>query len=249
MSVIMTMTTCKRLALFTLTIQSLYRHCLDCQNIPLLIVDDGSSMEDQNVMIQLVKNYTTTFQFVAKRPEMKGHDKSMNLIQTMTTSYRYVFHLEDDWEFLVSDHFIRKTIEILESFPRIGQVMINQDYQERLNDTRNIIGSKPSHLGNYRVHIWDPDHTLCKPGELSNGHWPHYSLRPSMIQRSMWTHVGSFTEGHSHFEWEYGIRYMQKGFETAFLPGVYAQHIGKTSWETEEEHPSAYTLNKVKRFI
>lgn len=179
----------------------------------------------------------------------KGHDKSMNLIQELTRGYQYVLHMEDDWQFLHTLPYITESVRILESDPRIGQVLFNQDYQEDPDDPRDIVGSIPFAQG-FRLHVWDPKHTMCKQmGQISNGHWPHYSLRPSVLRRSMWTHVGNFTEGHSEFEREYGLRYMKRGFRSVFFEGIHMLHLGKRSWETEEEHPSAYTLNGVSRFI
>lgn len=181
--------------------------------------------------------------------DSKGHDKSMNLIQELTRDYQYVLHMEDDWQFLHTLPYIAESVRVLESDPRIGQVLFNQDYQEDPDDPRDIIGSVPLMEG-FRLHVWDPKHDMCKKrGQISNGHWPHYSLRPSVLRRSMWTHVGTFTEGHQEFEREYGVRYMQKGFRSVFFEGIHTLHLGKCSWETEDEHPSAYTLNGVSRFF
>lgn len=238
--VIMTMTTCKRFSLFCITLQTLFRQCLDCQPLPLLIVDDGTlERREMQSFVNQLSNHTT---IIWKPAHEKGHDRSMNRIQELTAAYDYVLHLEDDWEFFAPFR-VSQMIHILEDDPRIGQVMINQDYQERADDPRRIIGSRPSHSGHYRVHIWDPTHSMCAPGEVSNGHWPHYSLRPSLVRRSMWKHVGRFPVNHLEFEKEYGYRYMERGYYTAFLPGIRARHLAPN------DSQSAYHLNKVRRFV
>ena len=241
-TIILTMTTCKRLALFLTTVQTLLRHCDECKRIPWLIVDDGSSPEDQKRMQEALSG-TVNASFVWKTDP--GHDKSMNLIQNMTAAYEYVFHVEDDWEFF-RDFSLQTMRDGLDLDPRIGQVLVNQDYHEGLVEKRTIVGSVPYH--GFRLHVWDPNHTMCKPGELSNGHWPHYSLRPGLIRRATWTFLGPFLVGHREFEREYALRYMAAGFETIMLPGLYCSHTGKRSWESESEHPSAYVLNGVGRF-
>lgn len=238
---ILTMTTCKRLALFLTTVQTLLRHCDECKHIPWLIVDDGSSPDDQIRMRDVLKGINASFVWKTD----PGHDKSMNLIQNLTVAYEYVFHVEDDWEFF-RDFSLQTLRDGLDLDPHMAQVLVNQDYHEGLVEKRTIVGSVPYH--GYRLHVWDPEHKLCKRGELSNGHWPHYSLRPSMIRRATWTFLGSFVVGHPEFEREYAMRYMKAGFKTLMLPGVYCTHIGKRSWESEAENPSAYNLNGVSRF-
>ena len=241
MTIVLTMTTCKRLALFLVTVRTLLEHCNGCKDIPWIIVDDGSPTDDQKRMQDATVGLNVTFVW-KKDP---GHDKSMNLIQSMTQPYEHVFHVEDDWEFF--RHFSLATMQKgLELDPRVGQVLVNQDYHEGPVDKRTIVGSVP--YKGYRLHVWDPQHTMCNRGQISNGHWPHYSLRPGLIRRVTWTFLGPFQEGHREFEREYGVRFMQAGFYTIMLPGIYCKHIGKLSWQSEEENPSAYTLNDVDRF-
>lgn len=239
--IVLTMTTCKRLALFLITVRTLLEHCKECRNIPWIIVDDGSSLADQEQMKEATAGLNVTFVW----KQDPGHDKSMNLIQEMTRPYEHVFHIEDDWEFF-RDFSLQVMQNGLDLDPRVAQVMVNQDYHEGPAETRTIVGSVP--YKGFRLHIWDPLHTICKHGEASNGHWPHYSLRPSLIRRATWTYLGPFQVGHREFEREYGVRFMDAGFRTIMLPGVYCKHIGKLSWQTETENQSAYTLNNVSRF-
>ena len=79
-------------------------------------------------MTALVAPYNVSI--VWKNPLDKGHDRSMNMIRNLTAPYDYVFHIEDDWEFIRTRNFIADSIAILEENPRLGQVLINQNYAE-----------------------------------------------------------------------------------------------------------------------
>jgi GT2 family glycosyltransferase len=246
MSVVITMTTCRRFALFNLTLSSFLHYCPESASLPWIVIDDNSSAQDVAQMRALLPRGAT---LIAKNETNRGHDRSMNMLRDLTRQYDYVMHLEDDWEFL-KPISIAKMVQLMEFevSPFVGQLLVNENYREDVDEV-GIVGSIASGASaGLFLHSWDPGHRLCKPGQRSNGHWPHYSLRPGLLRRQVWDQIGAFVEGHREFEREYAMRYMNYGYITAFLPGVSCRHLGKKSWETEQQNPSAYSLNGVGRF-
>jgi hypothetical protein len=70
--------------------------------------------------------------------------------------------------------------------------------------------------------------------------WPHFTLNPSLICADIFKVLGPFiTNG--HFEKDYGIRYSEKQYKTAYLDSMRCIHIG---WEIE----NAYKLNNCQQF-
>lgn len=93
-------TTCKRLPLFIKTVDSFLSSLGGLPSArsavcSFLVVDDSSDDGDREVM----KARYPEFEFVWKRPEEKGHARSMNMILDRVET-RYLLYLEDDWLFL-----------------------------------------------------------------------------------------------------------------------------------------------------
>ena len=61
----------------------------------VILVDDGSSEEDRNVM----KSKYPSFEFYFKSPKDKGHANTMNKIFSLVNE-QYLLYLEDDWKLL-----------------------------------------------------------------------------------------------------------------------------------------------------
>lgn len=135
-----TITTCKRYDLFERTMNSFLKCCKDLWRIgSWFCVDDNSSEEDRAKM----REKYPFFEFYMKTPEEKGHAQSMNIIRTYARNQNipYIFHMEDDWEFIVQDEFIGKCLKVVGSNPCIKQCITNQHYA--LNtDQFDIIGGE-----------------------------------------------------------------------------------------------------------
>lgn len=71
--------------------------------------------------------------------------------------------------------------------------------------------------------------------------WPHFTLNPSLIKTDIFEVLGLFNLD-GHFEKDYGLRYINAGFKTAYLESMRCIHIG---WEDET---NAYQLNECKQF-
>jgi hypothetical protein len=138
----LTITTCKRIDLFKRTMDSFINCCSDILLIDEFIcIDDNSSDEDRETM----KKLYPFFKFILKRPDDKGHVKSMNMIVDIVKT-KYLLHMEDDWLFTYKYDFITKAMEIfnqptlipLDEIPskqniqhkKIAQVLFNRNYNE-----------------------------------------------------------------------------------------------------------------------
>jgi len=244
----LTMTTCKRLDLFRQTVNSFIACCTDCHLIDRwLIIDDNSSTSDREEMQRLYP----FMEFYWKSPEEKGHAKSMNLILRKVTT-PYIFHMEDDWKFYEQRPYLSQLLVLLNSNEKIGQALINRNYAETPDD-KDIVGGTFREVRGFRFcehERMENTDFHAKYGVKRNcAYWPHYSLRPSLLKRSVLEKVGQFNEGASHFEMEFAYRYLSSGYVSVFLEGIYCTHIGRL---TKERHdPSklnAYALNNEAQF-
>lgn len=245
----LTITTCKRLALFEQTINSFLHCCLDHALISEWIcIDDNSSATDRARM----KARYPFFTFVWKDEKTIGHAASMNLIIDLTRAggFDHVIHLEDDWRFFEQRNYITDSLHVLADEPRFGQVLFNRNYAETLDD-QNIIGGLPCTSAkaavHYRIHEHFPadDNASVTPPGRSCAYWPHYSLRPSLTRTEVFKKVGRFNPASNHFEMDYARRYTSAGFQSVFLDTICSQHIGKL---TSEHGENAYTLNNQPQF-
>lgn len=248
-----TMTTCKRFDLFERTMNSFLTACLDCDRIGRwLVVDDNSSDDDREKM----RAKYPFIEFYFKTPAMKGHPQSMNIIRRLVTT-PYFFHMEDDWVFYVKRRYISDCLDVLHNTPAncpvLGQCLINKGYAETSTDI-DLKGGLPMTVENVRYFIHEhasTDHEqkelLAKYGECRNcWYWPHFSLRPGLSKTAIMDDVGLFNEKIAHFEMEFAKRYVQKGYSSAYLEGIYSRHIGRLT--SEKGIPNAYDLNNESQF-
>ena len=245
-----TITTCKRLDLFKKTINSFLNCCTDVNKISeWLCIDDNSSLSDREEMKRLYPFFT----FYFKTFEEKGHPESMNIIKKKVTT-PYICHMEDDWMFYDKRNYISECLEVLNQDSSYGQCLINKNYAE-IPEQHNLVGGifKTTNNGlRYYEHEFFSDTRLFreKYGSGNNcAYWPHFSLRPSLIKKSVLKHVGTFNLVVSHFEMDYSYRYMNLGYKSAFLENIYCKHIGRlTSERNNNELTNAYQLNNETQF-
>jgi GR25 family glycosyltransferase involved in LPS biosynthesis len=245
-------TTCKRTDLFLCTMNSF----LQCSDIDLidqwLCVDDNTAEDERETMRRLYP----FFRFIWKGQADKGHARSMNIIRGEVTT-PYLFHCEDDWQFFSPKPFLRESIDILESDPSLGQVLVNRNYAEEA-DGHIITGGTSQHTGSgiqYIRHEYYPPHSresqqflMQNPGP-TNAYWPHFSLRPSTVRMEAWKRTGDFQEDAAHFEMEYAGRYVDAGFRSCFFNTVYCLHIGRLTREIDDpSKPNAYVMNDQVQF-
>lgn len=249
----LTITSCKRFDLFQKTINSFLNCCKDLHLIDnWFCVDDNSSSEDKEKMCKLYPFFT----FYFKNAEEKGHPQSMNIIKKYVKS-PYIFHMEDDWQFFQISDYISKCLEVLGQNALIGQCLINKNYGETADDhdiKGGYFNSTNSGLRYYiHEHTKNEEEVVKfknKYGNMKNcSYWPHFSFRPSLLRRKIYQELGNFNENISHFEMDYSYKYVNKGYISAFLEGIYCIHIGRlTSERNDIDKVNAYVLNNESQF-
>lgn len=243
-----TITTCKRYDLFEKTMNSFINCCEDIHRIDKwFCVDDNSTEEDRKKM----KDKYPFFTFYWKNIKEKGHPQSMNIIRDNVTT-EFMFHMEDDWKFFAKNPYITNCLSILGENDKIGQCLINRNYAEIASNI-SVPGGLPHKTKNglnYYIHEYSPTSEsmikfIEKYGPSPNSsYWPHFSFRPSLLRKSIIDSLGPFNEKISHFEMDYSHRYVNAGFESAFLECIYCLHIGRlTSQRDDKTMHNAYELN------
>ena len=261
--VILTMTSCKRLDLLRRTLDSIITNCLDITKYVCkwVLVDDNSSIQDRDAIRTLYPFIT----IVEKGPEDKGHPRSMNMIYDilMHSGAKYNFHLEDDFEWWMPDHYLGKCIKILQQDSSFGQALVNFAYTEDEHTAQqvwerdmHVIPTPEDQNGEsilrYFVHEYFTGHRLEIEQNLlgapSSMYWPHFSFRPGMTKIEVYQKLGKFDESALHFEMEYADRYVRAGYRTAMMDGCYATHIGRRTYERKGHKRNAYDLNAEQQF-
>jgi hypothetical protein len=266
-SVTVAMTTCKRLHLFNRTVAALRVALADVEDLICgwLVVDDGSSNEDQIAMMTAHPDFT--FIFKAKG-QIKGHASSMNIVMDMVRS-PYCLYFEDDWE-VTGRHqqgggeWLKDALAILHhhraalystlgvppltSLGRSGtDSHLEPVVEVLLNDQGGgwpITIPQVDHYASghmeYRVHEFGTaqmDHPFT--------YWPGFSLNPGLWDIEALRTLGArFNTSDRHFEQKFSLNLHDNGLRMAFLPMETAAHIG----DPLAGEVSAYILNDLPRW-
>lgn len=238
-NIILTMTTCKRLHLFTQTINSMLNTWID---LPLIdyffIVDDNSDISDREEMTKIYP----FIDFYMKNEQEKGHMNSMNIIyhKLKELDVKYWIHVEDDFLFFYSTTYITTGINGLNKLNtfNVKQIMFNRNYAETI-DQINLIGHIPYSDDTYALHNY------TTTGGTACQYWPNFSFRPSILDVQTILSLGDFTSEDIFFERAFADKYSKAGYRTAFFNFITNQHIGKL---TSELGVNAYMLNKTPQF-
>ena len=245
-TIMLTMTTCKRYNLFSQTINSFLRCCKDIHLVTsFFCVDDNSSEEDQKNM----KDNYPFFQFYFKKEEEKGHLKSMNIIWDKLNELKptYWLHIEDDWLFFKPSNYIQKSIDFLKKYKdqNIHQILFNKNYAETFQDYDIVGGQILDEKKEFLLHIKDQKGLTGK----SCTYWPHYSFRPSLTITDTILKLGNYDSPNTFFEVDYSNKYFKNGFQSAFFNEINSIHIGKlTSERNNNNIKNAYDLNNITQF-
>lgn len=203
-------TTEGRLNLLTRTLTSLMENTGDVyKNI---IINDNSCNSDNCARISdLVSKFSQNFLILrngTNNGQVEGIDNIYKLVNT-----KYIFHLEDDWEFY-NGNFIHKSIDVLESNPKITNVSIRQRDTFEASSQHPVHGPFFTQLGTeyYKYHTG------------YKGIWHGFSWNPGLRRLSDYKLIGSYKQYIN--EQGVGNFYYQNGFESACLKDFYCAHIG-----------------------
>eukprot|EP00121_Abeoforma_whisleri_P011211 Awhi_evm6s10337 len=246
--VTLTMTTCKRIDLFKRTVNSFLNACLDLELIyEWIVIDDNSSEKDRQEM----RDTYPFIRFICKTEKEKGHATSLNILFNEVQT-PYIFHMEDDWQWVVKRPYITHCLQVLNNNrnDNIKQCLVNQHYAETMNEQNVYCGYfKQINDLHYIEHEFDAVKAATF-NQISHMYWPHFSLRPGLMDVKTLQEIGKFsTDPSCHFEMDYGYRYVHAGYKTAFLQGINCIHIGRlTNQRNDPTVENAYSLNDTSQF-
>ena len=250
---IITFTTCKRLDLFTQTMNSIMNHWTDITLVRhWFCVDDNSSESERNVM----KHRYPWIEFYMKSPKEKGHRNSMNIIWNKLAALRpkLWIHIEDDFLFYHESNYITRATNVLNSVGASGikQIVFNPNYAEGIKnyDVKGgcelILPTTIVDEGKIQLHQHHHDRVNYK-----NCHyWPHYSFRPSIIDVDTILSLGNYDSSNTFFELDYAKKWHDGGNKTAFFDRITHKHIGRNTDEMcDNKVANAYELNRECQFV
>ena len=262
--VVLTMTTCKRLDEFLMTVKSIL-HCFTKEDLAMIdrwiVVDDGSTDED----ILRMQGAFPFADFIRNTDgdderRRNGHRDSMNLIHRIITTgdYKYWAHIEDDWLFMKQGSYIESAICFIETQEAtdagVQQVLFNRGYGETVGDVvvpcgETVINGNTQFLLHTRVENVD-EYELNIP---NSNYWNHFSLRPGVTKVSSVKELGNFDTPNNFFERDYAHRFAEAGFRTGYFNDITCLHMGKLCGQrgddgTQSHLCNAYGLNSRQQF-
>lgn len=241
-NIVLTMTTCKRLDLFIRTVQSFLVCCKDIDLINhWIVIDDNSSEHDRTEM----KRMFPWIEYIFKNENEKGHAKSMNILKKyIQTKYNpdYILHIEDDWKFVSKHNYIEHALSVLNTDSDIKQVLFNMNYAE--TESQLIEGGFLKITKDNKYYYLEHEYNPVTDNIKQSRYWPHFSMRPSLLKSNVYFEE-EFNENSKHFEYEFALKYVSKGYKSAFFPSILCIHTGKLTSEIGE---NAYTLNNQIQF-
>ena len=223
MRIIFSMTTSRRLPLCERTIKSLRCHVHDLDRVnEILHLDDGSSADD---LLRMRDLFAEAFprsklrSFAESRfPNLAHHACMMQKWHDLASPADYVFHCEDDWEFVEGGNLISDAIVVMNANPAIGQVGL---WRKPPQENIRVMGEV-----SYWVWRHDPSqgfvHRLQHEDDIDPA-WPHFSLRPSIIRCEALRRSGNF-QVQRFFEHAYAVHWTELGWNTAFLARKHCVH-------------------------
>jgi len=186
-----------------------------------IIVNDSGENAIHDQLRQMYPNYTLVL-----HPENVGLMKSIDIGYSHIKT-EYFFHCEDDW-MVTKEGFIEKSLEILNHFPKIEEVWLD-DYNNHLLENfqlRTREGSEWFGIAAINQDGWHGFSTACALKRLSD----YKKVEPySNIERgaTIW-----------HHERAIGQKYYELGYRTAVLTKPHAINIGvgKSEYITGHEN-------------
>lgn len=206
------MTSCGRLDLLKRTMDSF----LKFNTYPIsefIIVEDSCKLD---VINEIKRLYPFVNLIVNEKNigQVASIDKGYSFVKTP-----YIFHLEDDWEFY-RDHFIEKSLAILEYDKKIMQVWLRELYDTNTHPVESEI-----------CYLKDIIYRYLQTNALG-GNWHGFTWNPGLRRLSDYKLVAPFSairedgDFNALTECHVGQKFFELGFRAVILEQGYVKHIG-----------------------
>lgn len=225
---ILGITTSNRLELFKRTIASLQENMLDWGMLnDVVLCDDGSSDTDRVEMERILEAAGLQVHRIYMNP-VQGHPTMLNLLVKRMSDLgeRFYFHCEDDWILQRQGSPLLAAMDVILSNPKIGQVGFGKECRE-YEHPDNVFDKTLTGTQFVRVQPFHAAERFCP-----------FTLNPCIMRVESLVRVGKF-EKEANFEYNYGSRWSQHGWQTAQLTPPFLGHIGNGH--------SAYSINRTLR--
>lgn len=250
LDVTFTITTCKRLDHFIITMDDFLSKCSDHYLIKEWIcIDDNSDEKD----IAIMKKKYPFFRFIIKDISEKGHAKSMNILMNSVKT-KYVIQYEDDWK-------LENNINIMDLYnfiikDNILQIkLLNEHETPQYNNSQEFTQIKkynPLNGNNLSLSVYSDlleiskkynteiYNKLCKKEYNKDPYWwPGFTLNPSMYNMEILRKIGPF-DIKKEFEYLYGVKVYYSDYPVFVYTKCRCLHLGTDV--------SAYDLNGEHRY-
>jgi hypothetical protein len=224
-------TSCNRHSLLLATLDSFIKY-VDIKPKATIVIEDGGVNPPDWILSDHQKRNLPSLWFVnsPKLGQTRSIDKGYAEVKT-----DYIFHCEDDWEFLDSG-FILKSYEILGKYPKISQVNLRGPNwgHTLIDDSRYPFKiAEPGWGGGYGGLAWNPGlRRLCDYKSVFGTFAAHDSEADQHVAEEIQRleKIGLHpTKGSSCDGWKerlYSKMMLDAGFNIASLDKEYVRHIG-----------------------
>lgn len=223
-NITLVVTSCKRHDLLKLTLDSFMRvHCGGAKPDAAIIIEDSAEpMPDwlrENIHYYSANIGTVQWvQNEGRRGQISSIDRAYSLVKT-----DYIFHCEDDWEFVLGNGWMIESKQILEKYPSVMQVSLRGD-----SGWHQLIDKPPYEGFKVAMPHW-------------HGGWGGISFNPGLRRLRDWHQIGSYgrhvaygTMGLKH-ELELSKMFLGAGFVIADLNRSIVVHTGHNRSTMKDE--------------
>lgn len=200
-------TSCGRFDLLRAALVSFFEH----NTAPIakyLLIEDSGKTEVRDVLAE----FDMPFDVIVNQPPMgqvHSIDRAYSTVETP-----YIFHCEDDWEFIRS-RFIEESLAILEGDPSVSTVMGRglKDPEKPVERLEGWSYRKARGVGYYKPDVW------------LDRHWSGYAFCPGLRRLSDYRLIGRFARwGH---EKDASIFFKRHGMTVAMSEQPFYRTIGR----------------------
>lgn len=210
--------------------------CLDKDLIYRWIInDDGSPEED---LMKMQSRYPFLEIYLN---DGRGQAANLNSLFSKVQT-EWLFHCEDDWEFIKKGHFIRRLFDVAFDDEKIKNVTL-RDWSGNEVESTTLPAFK------YNVHKYVPGRATDEMRKKTNCEWYGFTFNPSLHHLPTIKSLGNLDESFdiSSRRWDRppARKYMKMGLKVANLvDGPWIEHIGQGNTIYEQRLMEAKTMIK-----